>query len=70
MKIKLKGRHFDKSEAELHAVLNTLRENSFQDAFKKWRPKLLFDQTAAPIPEIVDTSDMHFTCDLQYKYMQ
>jgi hypothetical protein len=28
----------------------------FQDAFKKWqkRPKLVFDQMAAPVPEIMD----------------
>jgi hypothetical protein len=36
MKIKLKGRHFDINkvvEAESQALLNTLRENDFQDAF-------------------------------------
>jgi hypothetical protein len=38
LKIKLKGRHFDTIEvveAELQAVLNTLSEHNFQDAFKK-----------------------------------
>jgi hypothetical protein len=38
LKIKLKGRHFDKIEvikAELHAVLNTVTEHDFQDTFKK-----------------------------------
>jgi hypothetical protein len=38
MKIKLKGRHFDAVEvieAESQAVLNTLTEHDFQDAFKK-----------------------------------
>jgi hypothetical protein len=40
MKIKLKGRHFDIIEiieAESQAVLNTLIEHNFQDAFKKWQ---------------------------------
>jgi hypothetical protein len=35
--IKLKGRHFDTTEgieAESQAVLNTLTEHNFQDAFK------------------------------------
>jgi hypothetical protein len=35
--IKLKGRHFDTTgvtEAELQAVLNTLSDHYFQDAFK------------------------------------
>jgi histone-lysine N-methyltransferase SETMAR len=39
LKIKLKGRHFDtieRIEAESQAVLNTLTEHDFQDAFKKW----------------------------------
>jgi hypothetical protein len=39
VKIKLKGRHFDTTEvieAESHAVLNTLTEHDFQNAFKKW----------------------------------
>jgi hypothetical protein len=37
--IKLKDRHFDTSEAmeaELQAVLNSLTEHEFQDAFKRW----------------------------------
>jgi hypothetical protein len=36
----MKGRHFDTNEvieAELQAVLNTLPEHNFQDAFKKWQ---------------------------------
>jgi hypothetical protein len=39
LKIKLKGSHFDTlemKEAELQAVLNTLTEHDFQDAFTKW----------------------------------
>jgi hypothetical protein len=42
LKIKPKGRHFDTIEmieAESQAVLNTLTEHDFQDAFKK-RQKL------------------------------
>jgi hypothetical protein len=38
LKIKLKGRHFDTIEvieADSQAVLNTLTEHDFQDAFKK-----------------------------------
>jgi hypothetical protein len=38
--MKLKGSYFDTSEvmeAELQAVLNTLTEHDFQDAFKKWQ---------------------------------
>jgi hypothetical protein len=38
--IKLKGRHFDETEvlhAELEAVLNTLTEHDYQDAFKNGR---------------------------------
>jgi hypothetical protein len=38
LKIKLKGRHVNTIEvikAELQAVLNTIREHDFQDAFKK-----------------------------------
>jgi hypothetical protein len=38
LKIKLKGRHFyaiEVMEAESQAVLNTLTEHDFQDAFKK-----------------------------------
>jgi hypothetical protein len=40
MKIKLKSLHFDTMEvieAESQAVLNTLTENDFQDAFKNGR---------------------------------
>jgi hypothetical protein len=40
LKIKLKGCCFDTIEvieAESHAVLNTLTEHDFQDAFKKWQ---------------------------------
>jgi hypothetical protein len=40
LKIKLKGRHFDTTEAieaELQAVLNTLTEHDVKDAFKKWQ---------------------------------
>jgi hypothetical protein len=40
LKIKLKGRYFDTTEvigAESQAVLNTLREHCFQDAFKNGR---------------------------------
>jgi hypothetical protein len=42
LKIKLKGRHFDTTEvivAELKVVLNTLKEQDFQDAFKKWQKR-------------------------------
>jgi hypothetical protein len=38
--MKLKGRHFDTAEAmeaESQAVLNTLTEHGFQDAFRKWQ---------------------------------
>jgi hypothetical protein len=38
LKTKLKVRHFDTTEvteAEMQAVLNTLMEHNFQDAFKK-----------------------------------
>jgi hypothetical protein len=38
LKTKLKGRHFDATEAieaESQAVLNTLTEHDFQDAFRK-----------------------------------
>jgi hypothetical protein len=37
---RLKGRHFDTVEVietESQAVLNTLTEHDFQDAFKKWQ---------------------------------
>jgi hypothetical protein len=40
LKIKLKGRHFDAIEvieAESEAVLNTLTEHDFRDAFKNGR---------------------------------
>jgi hypothetical protein len=40
LKIKLKGRHFDSAEvieAVSQAVLNTLTEKDFQNAFKKWQ---------------------------------
>ena len=40
MKIKLKGRRFqtlEEIQAESQAVLNTLRENDFQECFKKWQ---------------------------------
>jgi hypothetical protein len=40
MKVELEGRHFDTGEVmkvELQAVLNTLTEHNFQDAFKKGR---------------------------------
>jgi hypothetical protein len=62
-------------KAESQAVLNTLTEHDFQDAFKDGRsagscenmwkgttstrpvgPKLVFDQMAAPVPEIMDTT--------------
>jgi hypothetical protein len=42
LKIKLKGCHFDTTgviEAVLKAVLNTLTEHDFQDAFKKWQKR-------------------------------
>jgi hypothetical protein len=40
LKIKLKGSHFDTNEVietESQAVLNTVTENIFHDAFKKWQ---------------------------------
>jgi hypothetical protein len=40
LKIKLKGRQFDTTEATeavLQVVLNTLTEHNFQDPFKKWQ---------------------------------
>jgi hypothetical protein len=43
LKIKQKGRHFDTTEVidiESQAMLNTLTEHDFQDAFKKWRKHL------------------------------
>jgi hypothetical protein len=42
LKIKLKGRHFGTSEvieAEMQAVLNTVREHDFQDTFTKWQKR-------------------------------
>jgi hypothetical protein len=42
LKIKLKDRRFDTIEAikaESQAVLNTLTEHDFQDAFKKWQKR-------------------------------
>jgi hypothetical protein len=42
LKIKLKGRHFDTIkviEAESQAVLNTLTEHDFQDAFEQWQKR-------------------------------
>jgi hypothetical protein len=40
LKIKLKGRHFDTIEVikiELQAVMNTLTEQDFHNALKKWQ---------------------------------
>jgi hypothetical protein len=40
LRIKLKDHHFDTIEvieAESQAVLNTLIEHDFQDAFRKWQ---------------------------------
>jgi hypothetical protein len=40
LKIKLISRHFDRTvviEAESQAVLNSLTEHDFQDAFKTWQ---------------------------------
>jgi len=40
LKMKLKGRRFqtvEEIQAELQAVLNTLRENDFQECFKNWQ---------------------------------
>jgi hypothetical protein len=42
LKIKPKGRHFDTIEVnktESQAVLNSLTEHDFQDAFKKWQKR-------------------------------
>jgi hypothetical protein len=42
IKMKLKGRHFDTTEvmeAESQAVLITLTEQDFQDAFRKWQTR-------------------------------
>jgi hypothetical protein len=77
LKTNLKGCHFDTIkviEAESQAVLNTLTEHDFQDAFKQWQrrwerciraewdyfwplgSKLVFDQMATTVPEIMDGS--------------
>ena len=40
LKMKLKGRSFQRLEeiqSEMQAVLNTLRENDFQECFKNWQ---------------------------------
>jgi hypothetical protein len=40
IKLELEGWHFDTievMEVDLQAVLNTLTEHDFQDAFKKWQ---------------------------------
>jgi hypothetical protein len=40
LKIKLKGGHYDTTEmieAESQAMLNTLTEHDFQDAFRRWQ---------------------------------
>jgi len=39
LKMNLKGRRFQTEEiqAELQTVLNTLRENDFQECFKNWQ---------------------------------
>jgi hypothetical protein len=40
LKMKLKGRRFqtlEEIQLESQAVLNTLRENDFQECFKKWQ---------------------------------
>jgi 23S rRNA maturation mini-RNase III len=42
LKIKMKGLHFDTTEvieAESQAVLNTLTEHDFKDAFKNWQKR-------------------------------
>jgi hypothetical protein len=72
--IKLKGLHFDTFEvieAESQAVLNTVTEHYFQDAFQNSRstgngttsmvmvasrPKVSFHQMVAPVQEIMDYS--------------
>jgi hypothetical protein len=70
--MKLEGLHFytvELIEAESQAVLNTLTEHDFQDAFKKWQKRWercihaewdYFEgdggQMAPPVPEIMDTS--------------
>jgi hypothetical protein len=79
--VKLESCHFDTTEvmeAESQAMLNSLTEQDFQDAFKNGRsagisawgwwwevcPKLVFYQMAAPVPEIMGTP--HFTFPCQY----
>jgi hypothetical protein len=68
LKIKLKGHNFDTTEmieAESQAVLNTLTEHDFQDAFingrsagnghtRRWPqgPKLVFYQMRASVPTL------------------
>jgi hypothetical protein len=40
LKIQLKGGHFNTTEvteAEMQAVLNTLKQHNSKDAFKKWQ---------------------------------
>jgi hypothetical protein len=62
-----KGLHFDTVEvieAEPQAVLNSLTAHDLQDAFTEWQRRrercihmegdLVFDQTASPVPEIMD----------------
>jgi hypothetical protein len=56
LKIKLKGCHFDTIdviEAELQAVLNTLTEHDFQDAFKKsqkrWKRSYALKRTTSSV---------------------
>ena len=42
LKMKLKGRRFqtlEEIQAQSQAVLNTLRENDFQECFKNWQPR-------------------------------
>jgi hypothetical protein len=42
LKIKLKGRHFDRTEvikAESQAILNTLTEHGFHVAYKSWQKR-------------------------------
>jgi hypothetical protein len=57
--------------AESQAVLNTLTEHGFQDAFKKWQKllrgcmwsvssKSVFDRMAAEVQEIIDAISFSF----------
>jgi hypothetical protein len=58
LKIKLKGHHFDTTEvieAELQAVLNTLTEHNFQDAFEN-------DRSAGNGPYILNNECIILTC--------